>query len=172
MSDTQQTGRELFETGLRNQHAVENQAVSLLKRQIERLENFPELSERMQRHLVESETQAKRLEELLAQYGTSHSVVKDTMMSFVGNMAALGHTPAPDEVLKNNLANYAFEHFEIASYKSLILLAGFAGEGHAVPILKQSLGEEEAMAQWIDEHFDETIRTFVTRRAAGETAGR
>ena len=33
MSDTNDKGMELFLTGLRNQHGVENQAVSLLSRQ-------------------------------------------------------------------------------------------------------------------------------------------
>lgn len=53
--------------------------------------------------------------------------MKDTMMSLVGNMAALGHSAAPDEVLKNTFANFAFEDFEIASYTSLLILADLAG---------------------------------------------
>jgi hypothetical protein len=35
MSDTQTKGMDLLLTGLRNQHAVENQAISLLSRQVE-----------------------------------------------------------------------------------------------------------------------------------------
>ena len=31
----------IYTTGLRNQHAVENQAIQLLERQIGRLENYP-----------------------------------------------------------------------------------------------------------------------------------
>jgi len=54
--------REIFETGLRNQHAVEHQAIELLERQIARLENYPEMAERMRLHLEESQEQALRLE--------------------------------------------------------------------------------------------------------------
>ena len=129
MSDVVSTGTELFTTGLRNQHAVENQAVSLLSRQVERLENYPEMEARMRQHIDESKVQAQRIEELLSQLGTSHSAVKDAGLSFVGNMAAMAHTVTPDEVIKNTLANFAFEHFEIASYKSLITLAGAVGQG-------------------------------------------
>jgi ferritin-like metal-binding protein YciE len=172
MSGATDAARTIYETGLRNQHAVENQAIELLERQVGRLENYPEMSDRMRRHIEESKEQARRLEELLSGLGTSHSAVKDTMMSLVGNLAAMMHAPAPDEVVKNTFANFAFEHYEIAAYKSLLTLADVIGQGAAVTALQQSLREEEAMAQWIADHIDATTRTFVTRSEAGQTAGR
>jgi ferritin-like metal-binding protein YciE len=172
MSSATGSLRTIYETGLRNQHAVENQAIELLERQVGRLENYPEMASRMREHITESKEQASRLEELLAALDTSHSTVKDTMMSIVGNLAALMHAPAPDEVIKNTFANYAFEHFEIAAYKSLLTLAELTGDTRADRLLHQSLLEEEAMAQWIDRHIAQTTRTFVALSEAGETAGR
>jgi ferritin-like metal-binding protein YciE len=168
---TNDQARDLYIVGLRNQHAVENQAIELLERQVGRLENYPEMEERMRRHIEESREQARRLEDLLSQFDTSHSRVKDTVMSLVGNMAALGHTVAPDEVLKNSLANFAFEHYEIASYMSLLTLAELAGHGPSRAALQTSLDEEKQMAQWIADHLDPTVRRFVERSAAGQTAG-
>jgi ferritin-like metal-binding protein YciE len=130
------------------------------------------MAERMRTHLAESRGQARRLEELLGQFGTSESGIKDTMMSIMGNLAALAHTPASDEVIKNTFANFAFEHFEIASYKSLLTLAELTGHAAAESALRQSLAEEEAMAAWINDHLAETTRTFVNRSEAGMTAGR
>nr|WP_294520174.1 ferritin-like domain-containing protein [uncultured Rhodopila sp.] len=172
MSGTSEKAQSIYVTGLRNQHAVENQAIELLERQIGRLENYPAMADRMRRHVTESRDQARRLEELLGQFGTSESGLKDTMMSFMGNVAALAHTPASDEVIKNTFANFAFEHFEIAAYKSLLTLADITGHAAAETALRQSLAEEEAMAAWINEHLDETTRTFVSRSEAGVTAGR
>src|SRR5690349_11294910 len=103
MSGATDTARDIYTTGLRNQHAVENQAIELLERQVGRLEHYPDMAKRMRRHIDESREQARRIEELLASLGTSHSAVKDTVMSFVGNMAAMMHTPAGDEVIKNTL---------------------------------------------------------------------
>ena len=171
MSGASDKGREIYITGLRNQHAVENQAIELLERQVGRLENYPEMVARMQQHITESQEQARRIEELLSGLGTSHSGFKDTVMSFMGNMAALAHTPAPDEVVKNSLANFAFEHYEIASYKSLLALAEAVGHGAGAAPLTQSLREEEAMAQWIDEHLKPTTLRFLERSMAGQTAG-
>ena len=76
-------------------------------------------------------------------------------------MAALAHTIAPDEVIKNTFANFAFEHFEIASYKSLITLASAAGHANALTALRQSLSEEEDMARWIDTHLADTTTRFI-----------
>lgn len=168
MSDT---ARNVYLTGLRNQHAVENQAIELLERQVGRLENYPEMTERMRQHIEESREQARRIEELLSRYDTSHSSFKDTVMSFVGNMAAMGHGTATDEVLKNTLANFAFEHYEIASYSSLLTLADLAGDGAARSALQTSLREEQAMATWIGEHIDATVRRYVERSEGGLTAG-
>ncbi len=162
---------DLFMTGLRNQHAVETQAVQLLSRQVERLENYPEMEARMRQHIDESKIQAQRIEELLQAMGSSHSSLKDAGMGLVGNMAALAHTVAPDEVLKNTFANYAFEHFEIASYKSLLALTDASGQSNAATALTQSLREEEDMAQWIDAHLADTTLRFMQRSAAGEKAG-
>ncbi len=171
MSATNSQAMEIFTTGLRNQHAVEQQAVALLSRQVERLENYPEMEARMRQHIDESKIQAQRIEELLSGLGTSHSSLKDAGLSFMGNMAALAHTVAPDEVVKNSFANFAFEHFEIASYKSLLTLADAVGQGQARSALKQSLAEEEDMANWIDQHLSSTTMRYVQLSSAGVTAG-
>ena len=93
-------------------------------------------------------------------------------MSIVGNMAALAHTPAPDEVVKNTFANFAFEHFEIAAYTSLITVAESIGQSNALTALKQSLSEEQAMAVWISQQIAPTTLRYINLSQAGQTAGR
>ena len=44
--------------------------------------------------------------------GTDRSVLKDWATSIMGNLAAVGHSVMPDEILKNHFSNYAFENFE------------------------------------------------------------
>jgi ferritin-like metal-binding protein YciE len=172
MSTTIDTARQIYVTGLRNQHAIENQAIELLERQIGRLENYPEMSDRMRQHLEESKQQATRIEGLLADMNTSHSTLKDMVTSFMGNVAALGHAPASDEVVKNTFANYAFEHYEIAAYRGLLVVADVAGQQVSTSVLQQSLKEEQAMAKWIEDHLKPTMLRYIERYAAGETAGR
>jgi ferritin-like metal-binding protein YciE len=163
--------QDTYVTGLRNAHALEHQAIQLLERQVERLQNYPALVERMRAHIEESRRQSERLERILSQHGASHSALKDIGTSIMGNLAAMAHAPAQDEVVKNSFANFAFEHYEIASYRALIEMANMAGDGAGATVLRESLDEEVAMARWLDEHLEETIRTYTQREAAGEKAG-
>lgn len=157
----QDTLRDLFITGLKNAHAVEKQALSIMTPQVARIENYPEVADRLRAHIEETNGQIERLDELLAGFNTSGSGLKDIGLSMSGSMAAMAHSVAGDEILKNSFANYAFEHFEIAGYKSLLALADVGGFGAATAPLEQSLGEEQRMAQWIDESLP-----LVTRRYA------
>jgi ferritin-like metal-binding protein YciE len=157
----------LFTVGLRNAHAVEKQALSIMTPQVSRIEHYPEVADRLRQHIDETNNQIARLDELLEQFDTSGSVLKDAALSFSGTMAALAHTPAGDEIVKNSFANYAFEHFEIASYKSLLVMAEDGGFTGATPLLQQSLGEEQSMAQWIDESLPLVTRRYAKLYAEG-----
>jgi ferritin-like metal-binding protein YciE len=63
-----------------------------------------------------------------------------------------------------------FEHFEIASYKSLATMAEFVGHAPGIAAAQANLREEEVMAAWIDEHIQSTTITFLERAKAGQTA--
>ena len=167
----QQSAKDLYVTGLVNAHALETQAIQLLSRQVERIENYPEMAQALRLHITESEQQRDRLDQILASLGTSNSSAKDLVTGIMGNMAALAHMPMQDEILKNSMANYAFEHFEIASYKALLILADIAGDTQGPLALRQSLQEEERMAQWCADHLEPTVRAYATRTIQGTTAG-
>jgi ferritin-like metal-binding protein YciE len=163
--------RDIYIKGLINARAVETEAIQLLSRQVERLESYPDVETALRRHIQESEVQRDRLDELLNSLGSSSSSVKDFITAAMANVAAVGHAFAPDEVLKNALANYAFEHYEIAAYKSLITLADLAGDSAAQAPLDLSLREEERMAQWCHDNLDSVTRRYAQLRASGEKAG-
>lgn len=164
------TARDVFITGLRNAHAMENQALSIMRPQVSRLEHYPEVEARMKEHITETEGQQQRLDQLLKAAGTSSSALKDTMLSAFGTMAALGHVPAKDEILKNAMANHAFENYEIAAYTSLIAAAKASGETAAVTLLEQNLEQEVKMAEWIRNHIGAVTDSYIRLRARGENA--
>lgn len=172
MTESSETIRSVFVTGLRDAHALENQAISLINRQLDRLENYPELAMRLRQHKTETEGQIQRLDQVLGGMGESHSTLKDAALSLGGNLAALAHTVAGDEILKNSFANYAFENFEAASYRALITMAEMGSFGSAVAPLRQTLEEERAMAAWLEEHLPDVTRKFLTLKSAGAQASR
>jgi ferritin-like metal-binding protein YciE len=162
-SNMASTARDIFITGLRNAHAMETQARELMERQSERLTDYPEVQARMKTHLQETEGQLKRLDQCLSSLGESASAVKDTAQSFMGNMMAMAHSVAGDEILKNTFANNAFENFEIAAYKSLLTLCGPAGADGAKPLLEQSLKEEKSMAEWVDQNVEKVTLAYLSK---------
>src|SRR5690606_18094442 len=72
--------------GLRDAHAMEQQAEQMLKTQASRIENYPKMKARVEQHLEETRGQQKLLEDCLERLGSTPSAVKDTM----GTMAAMG----------------------------------------------------------------------------------
>jgi len=78
---------------------------------------------------------------------------------------ALMHSAAQDEILKNTFANNAFENFEIAAYKSLLVLCRECGASFAREPLLLSLKEEEAMAGWIDQNVEKVTRQFLRQQS-------
>lgn len=162
--------RSIFITGLKNAHAMENQALSIIKPQLSRIENYPQIARRLEKHQGETEDQIRRLESLLSDFGEDHSTLKDWALSATGSMAALGHTMASDEILKNSFANFAFENFEIAAYNSLITIAELGGFSDAISSLESNLREEKAMAQWLEDNLRDVTVQFANLREMGENA--
>lgn len=87
-----------------------------------------------------------------------------------GSLASLGHAVAGDEILKNSLANFAFENYEIAAYKSLLTLSDHGGYQAAYSALRSNLEEEENMARWLEDNLEKVTLEFVALSEQGQTA--
>jgi len=164
--------RSIFTVGLRNAHAMENQALSIMKPQVDRIKNYPEMAARLQQHIEETNGQIRRLDTALEQLGESNSSLKDTALSMLGGIAAVGHSMADDEIIKNSFANFAFENYEIAAYNSLITLAEAGGFRDVTTLLEQNLEEEVAMADWIKSNLRNVTLRYARLSEAGATAKR
>lgn len=162
----------IFLTGLRNAHALEKEALQIMERQVERLQHYPEMEQLLRRHIEETKAQEQRLDDILDALGSDRSVLKDIVTQVMGNMAAIAHAPAGDEILKNTFANHAFENYEIAAYRSLIAMAEAAGESRFVSPLRQTLREEENAARQIAELIEPITRKYLSRASSGAKADR
>ena len=157
---------DVYLTGLRNQHAVETQAIGTIKNELSRMEPYPELHAKMQQEMQRSETQAARLDELLAKHGTSKSVAKEMVTGTVATVAGFVHAGASDEVLKNVLAAVGFKAYEIGSYKVLLTMAEAAGATQDKAVLEQSMKEEQEMGDWLGSNLPGFVHAFLKQKAA------
>jgi ferritin-like metal-binding protein YciE len=128
------------------------------------------MADMLRQHSEETEEQIKRLDAILMEHGENASGFKDAVLATVGGMASIGHAAAGDEILKNTYANHAFENFEIASYRSLIVMAETGGFTSAIPLLQTTLQEEEAMAARVAESIPMVTRRFLQLKESGEQA--
>ena len=164
--------RSLYVTALKNTHALEMQALQIMERQVERLERYPEMDAALRRHIQETHGQRDRLEQALSSFSESPSALKEGVLGFVGNLAALGHAPAQDEILKNTFANHAFENYEIAAYTSLLAIAEAAGQSGHLTGFQQSLKEEQTMAQTVADLVKPTTLRYLELTPSGAKADR
>ena len=155
---------------LRDAHAMEVQASTMLSQQARRIQNYPALKSRIEQHIEETEQQAKLVEGCIKRLGGNVSATKDMAGSGTAMMQAMGGMFAGDEVIKGAMAGYTFEHFEIASYRALIAAADAAGDEETSRVCQQILQQEESMGAWLADHLPEVTQEFLRREASGAQA--
>lgn len=157
------TARPAFVLELRNAHAMERQSHELMKWQTVRLADYPEIEQRIRAHMTETDEQLRRLEQCLAALNERPSILKDTALSLLGNLTATSNAMGEDEILKTMFSNYAFEHYELAVYKSLVKMARELDLKDTESLLTASRGEEQRMAGWIDRRIEKVTADYLER---------
>jgi ferritin-like metal-binding protein YciE len=153
--------REHLLAWLRDAHAMEQQAETLLTAQISRLKHYPDLRRKLEEHLEETRRQAGLIEDCIKRQGGDTSSIKDAMGKMVAFGQGLSGLFVDDEVIKGALAAYTFEQMEIASYTILIAAAQACDDTTTAAICTRILREEEAMAKWLAGQTPNLVRAFL-----------
>jgi ferritin-like metal-binding protein YciE len=166
--------REHFLDWLRDAHAMEEQAETMMTAMSSRLEHYPALKQRIDLHIEETREQQRMLQTVLARYDTDTSTFKDLTGKVMATVHGAASMFASDEVLKGGWMSYAFEHFEIATYTTLIAGAQALGDMESVRVFETILAQEQAMGDWLAEHLPETTKTYlaIAEQADSGTAKR
>ena len=170
MPISREAARDVFVTGLKNAHASARQGRTMLESQVQRLENYPKLKERLQSHLEKKDAQLARLEGILDDLGESRSTLKDAAMGMMASAASMANAAAGDEVIKNGFATLAHAKFETAAYETLLLFGEAAGELEHLRPIQQSLSEERGLASFMEESLRPTGMRFLELRSEGAQA--
>ncbi|MEJ8571469.1 ferritin-like domain-containing protein [Microbaculum marinum] len=157
---------------LRDAHAAEQQAETMLKGMTSRLEHYPDLRARIEQHIGETQNQADRIRGCIEKRGGSTSTVKDAGGKLLAMGQALSGLFVSDEVMKGAIAGYAFENMEIASYEILIAAAEEAGDHDTKQVCEEILEEERAMADWLEDHLPDLTSQYLLREQSPEVAAK
>ena len=126
---------------LRDAHAAEEQAETMLSGMARRIKNYPDLRARIEQHIGETQRQAKLVRGCIERRGGGTSTIKDFAGKMLGFGQAMSGMFVGDEVLKGSIASYAFEAMEIASYRVLVSTARQVGDEETARVCEQILQE-------------------------------
>jgi len=157
------TKEEMLLDWLRDAHAMEQQAITMLTAMAGRIENYPEVKARIEQHIEETRRQASALESCIERRGGDTSTVKDLMGKLMAMGQGLSGAFVSDEIVKGAMAGYTFEHMEIATYKVLIATADACNDVDTSSVCQRILSEEIAMASWLEDNIEGLTLKFLSR---------
>lgn len=143
---------------LNNAYSMEKSLVRMLESHSAATKDLVEIHARFQQHAAESREHAVRLEECLDVLGQKPSAAKAFLGNLMGMVEGASTGLFHDQLVKNLLLDYTAEHFEIASYRSLVAAAEELGYPRIAELCRANLQEEEAMAQWLEDEIPPVTR--------------
>ena len=160
------TKREELIDWLRDAYAMERGLEITLKKQAESDQMLPTLRQRAHEHLEETRQHAEAVKRCLESLGSDVSTIKTGVAQMLEMGKGMGTMFASDERVKDLLAAYASEHFEIACYKALRVGAEVAGEPQIVAVCDRIIPDEERMAQWFSHNLPAVVREYLAVSAS------
>ncbi|WP_278427147.1 DUF892 family protein [Pantoea dispersa] len=156
---------------LRDAHAMEKHAESLLKAAASRLTDHPALQARIEQYLEQSRDQQQQVKTLLRQYDSNWSVLKESLgrMSVVGQAAS--DMLQDEEGIRVAVSSYVFCNYKIATYSTLLVAAEQAEEGEDVRIVRRILQQESQMASWLLQLLPQAAEEAIVLRTEPELSG-
>jgi ferritin-like metal-binding protein YciE len=134
-------------------HAMEQNVLRMLDGMISTTDD-PQILDALEHHKLQTQGHSARMEQRLTAHGATPSAARQ----IGGVLGALMKMPLDmvraDKAGRNARDAYATEHLEIASYELLRRIAQKAGDEETATAAAEIIGEEQAMAKLIEEHWD------------------
>ena len=103
---------------LRDAHAMEKHATTMLDALAKRIENYPDVKAQIQRHLEETREQAAALQEYVERRGEGASTWKDSAGQSVAMGQGLGGAFVGDKLVKRAITEISCYNILIAASRS------------------------------------------------------
>ena len=151
--------RKYLAAWLRNAHAMEGQALTLLETQVGRLEDkYPEIVKRLRSRLVEILDQRLQLDRCRRKVGEGTPAVDNVAIKIETNLPNFPGWLSSDELKKHCLAYNAVEQTKAETYHFLSAAAQAAGEPEIARICDGFVFQGSAMVDWMWDQLDSATR--------------
>lgn len=150
---------------LNDAYSMEKNVEQMLSQHARQAKNHPEIKSKLEEHIRVTQSHADRVRDCIERNGGSVSTLKSGTSSVLGALSGMTSGVFSDALIKNCLAEYATEHFEIASYTSLMQAAEEMNDLQTAQICQQIIREEEAMANWLESNLPQVSSTAMRESA-------
>ena len=157
---------DIYMAWLNDAYGMENALVQVLQNHAKDAQDHPQMHAKIQEHLDKTRQHAELVKGCIERRGGSPSAVKTGIANLVGVMQGMSTGMAEDELVKNGIADYAAENFEIASYQALLTAAHDLGDEQTAQVCQQILADEQDMANWLAQHLPEAVEEIIRKKAA------
>ncbi len=144
--------RDLYLSWLNDAYAMEKNVEEVLEDHSSQAKDFPDIQGKIDEHLQVTRSQADRVKQCIERNGGKVSSVKSGMANLMGSLTGKTTSMAKDRIVKNALADYAAENFEIASYTAIVDAANTLGDTQTAQVCQGIIQEEMNMAQWLSQN--------------------
>jgi ferritin-like metal-binding protein YciE len=163
------TMQDLFVHSLRDMYHAEKQLVRALPKMAKAAQE-PALRQAIEQHLEETRNQVERLDQVfeaieVAARGVRCEAVEGLVEEARETMEEVQDAEVRDAAII--IAAQKVEHYEIAAYGALCTMADMLGRDEAARLLRQTLDEEKAA----DQKLNQLALSRVNRQAAGSRGG-
>lgn len=154
---------EIVLTWLNDAYRIEHALAHVLERHAKEAKNQPEIEAKIGDHLTQTRHHATLVARRISALGGEPSAPKEALAGVLAPMQTLLTGAAEEEsLLKNSIADFAAEHFEIATYRAIITAAQDSGDAETAQVCRQILGDEQEMARWLDEHMPSLVDQIIS----------
>jgi ferritin-like metal-binding protein YciE len=145
---------------------METAIVQIVEAHVAHAADQPLVSARLEEHLEQTRQHAMAIKGCIERLDHRASVVKAGVGSILGTLQAISTGILGDALLRNLLADYAAEKYEIGMYRALIAAASEMGDVETVEVCQRILREEEDMAGWIEEQLASVVHETLRQKTA------
>jgi ferritin-like metal-binding protein YciE len=152
-------------------YAMETGMVSILQNHAAHFGSaLPTSARRLQLHIVETQQHADRVRECLRLLDARPSGVKSSLSSMIGAVEGAATAVFRDQLVKDALADYAAEQFEVGCYTALVGAATALGYPNVAKLCRQNLDEDQAMATWLLQQIPATVTNDIAHSTTSSRA--
>jgi ferritin-like metal-binding protein YciE len=154
---------------MRDAYAMERGLEITLEKQAKNEDLPVKLRTQAEKHLQETRRHAEQLKGCLDSMGSDTSTIKTGMAKGMEILKGTATALTRDEEVKDLLAAYASEHFEIACYTALRAGAEQPGEPQVVTVCDSIIPDEMRMAEWLLKNLPSLVSSYLMEHELAES---